>query len=234
MLVSKITATADNGFYLGYWNQFLNSSVSVGDLFAGNTNIGLAFRDIIIPPGSIIKSAKLVFISVAPKTGSCISKIYGQAVDNFTVFGTLFPQDNTTTEFVDWVLPDMALDVAYDTPDISNIIQEIIDRAGWQSGNSIGLGLINNGSAAGVIRAFYTYANDPEKAATLEIVWELRLTIQPKNNITIIGQSADSGRTWDQADMTWDENTDAWDKSTITTDLTKQSKNNISLNLLNK
>jgi len=51
-----------------------------------------------------------------------------------------------TTAYVDWTVPALTDTVKYLTPDISSVIQEVINRPGWQSGNDMVLFLDNNGS----------------------------------------------------------------------------------------
>lgn len=62
----------------------------------------------------------------------------------------------------------------------------------------------------------------------------ITIKTQTKNNITLEQPQAGLDRTWDESNMTWDENTDTWNKQTISTGMTEQSKNNISLNLPTK
>ena len=48
----------------------------------------------------------------------------------------------------------------YSTPDISSVIQEIIDRDGWQINNDINIIIRDDGSPIGNNRNIYTYEHD--------------------------------------------------------------------------
>src|SRR5690606_35794027 len=55
--------------------------------------------------------------------------------------------------------------------DATDIIQEIVDRGGWNSGNAITMVLTDRGTTAtGAYASVYDYANDPTRAAKLTIV----------------------------------------------------------------
>ena len=111
--------------------------------------IGLVFRNIDIPQGTHIESAYIQFAcDEADKNRDPFSvTIYGEASDNAATFqNTPYnissrPRTQAAVEWKDipaWILVHEAGD-AEKTPDISSIIQEIVDRPGWQAGNSLAL-----------------------------------------------------------------------------------------------
>ena len=57
----------------------------------------------------------------------------------------------------------------YSTPDISSVIQEIIDRDGWQINNDINIIIRDDGSPIGNNRNIYTYEHDPLRKAKINI-----------------------------------------------------------------
>jgi hypothetical protein len=142
-----------------------------GDVFY---SLSLRFIGVTIPVGSTINSAKITFISTSGDTSHVILKIYGVAEDNTGEFGTS-PIDDArtrshTTANVDWdETPTHTIGGAYDSPDISSIIQEIINRGGWSSGNAIGIFIAENGSETNTECKKKQYQHDSTKAALLTI-----------------------------------------------------------------
>jgi type IV pilus assembly protein PilY1 len=77
-----------------------------------------------------------------------------------------------TTAYVDWNnLPAWTMGTAYQTPDFSAVIQEVIDRPGWQSGNAIVIYSEDNGSSTSVTttRKAYSWNGVPADAPLLHI-----------------------------------------------------------------
>ncbi len=103
---------------------------------------GLRFRDLSIPKGATIDSAFIVFSSHEAKTPADVADItiFGEASDFAATYDltTLITDRPKTTASVQWlVAEDWGLWTTHQTVDIKAIVQEIIDRAGWQTGNPI-------------------------------------------------------------------------------------------------
>lgn len=103
---------------------------------------GLRFRDICIPKGVRIDSAFIVVYSHEAKTAEDVAEltIYGNDVDDAETFteDALITDRTYTQERVEWtVAEEWGLWTEERTPDLSNIVQEIIDRDGWNFGNSL-------------------------------------------------------------------------------------------------
>ena len=102
--------------------------------------VGMRFNGVAIPSGATITSAYIEFETDAAQTGNCNLNIQGEDADNpgtFTSVDKISTRTRTTTS-VAWNPPDWnTVDEKHQSPDISNIIQEIINRAGWADGNSL-------------------------------------------------------------------------------------------------
>ena len=70
----------------------------------------------------------------------------------------------STTAVVNWQPAAWTNNTTYDTPDLSTIIQEIIDRAGWVSGAHMQIIMDNNGSSANAYRTFDSYTTAADAA----------------------------------------------------------------------
>ncbi len=150
-------------------NKTFDDRVEFGDeQFAG-----VRFRNVSVPQGANIISAKLRFRAEDDDDKSLTVRIYGENSDNATVFtgsyGTI--KDRTkTSAYVDWAPSDWNRDSTYESPDISNIVQQIVNRSGWFANSSMVLLIDPMSSNEG--RRFYSHDDNPGKAAQLEITYD--------------------------------------------------------------
>jgi len=141
------------GYSGGSW--FIDNLSPYGWL--GNTSIGvnksgqgLRFLAVTIPVGAIILTAHLhLTCALSDTAANCYGRIVGNLQTNPAGWTTLADfqarrgtdaggGDNTKRTVLDvpWHVPTaMTLDVEYETPDITPIIQELVSQAGYTSGN---------------------------------------------------------------------------------------------------
>jgi uncharacterized repeat protein (TIGR02543 family) len=108
--------------------------------------VGMSFSGLEIPPGAEITSAYLQFSVDETGSGPVILEVYGDDTDNSTAVSTAdgdvsgrTPTDASVTWSPgDWTTVDESGE-AQRTPDLSSIIQELVDRDGWDVGNDISL-----------------------------------------------------------------------------------------------
>jgi len=105
---------------------------------------GMRFTNITIPQGATIITAHLTVRCNITRTGTTVnSRISAEAVDDAPTFADDAAAFDArwagrTSTRVDWDnIPAWTQDIDYDSPEIKAVIQEIIDREGWVSGNSI-------------------------------------------------------------------------------------------------
>lgn len=115
-------------------------SVTANYLSAGYDGyyVGLRFQNVTIPQGSTINSASFSAYYYTAQAGITVT-IYGNDVDNAGVFTTTsgnISGRTATTASVAWNF-SIASSAWNTSPDIASIIQEIVDRPGWASGNAI-------------------------------------------------------------------------------------------------
>lgn len=103
---------------------------------------GMRFRDIFLPKGATIDSAFIIVHSHESKTAADVANltIVGDAND----FSPTFTEDSLidararTNAQIDWTVDEpWGLWTPHRTPDVSAIVQEIIDRDGWETGNPL-------------------------------------------------------------------------------------------------
>jgi hypothetical protein len=132
-----------------------------------NYQLGLRFTGVHIPRGAKINSAYLTLVAHTSRTGTCDATIKGEASDNPSTFSTYsdFINRPRTTAYTTWSMPNTTAGTAYNSPDISNIIQEIVNRAGWQPGNALVI-FISGGDN---YRSWYSYDGSAANAAKLTV-----------------------------------------------------------------
>jgi len=110
---------------------------------------GLLYDSVAIPAGSTIDSAFLQ-VGSAGSVGDILVDIHANDVDdaaNFSVEADATSRARTTASVTfNYTNIPQTMD---DSPDIKTVIQEVVDRAGWSSENSICLLLVgrNNGTS---------------------------------------------------------------------------------------
>ena len=110
----------------------------------GNQTVGMRFNGVTIPQGATINSASLQFQVDEVSTNATSLTIQGEATDNAATFSTASGSISArpkTSGAIAWSPPPWATigDAGPDqqTPNIALVIQEIINRPGWASGNSL-------------------------------------------------------------------------------------------------
>lgn len=138
--------------------------------------VGLRFTPVTVPQGSTIQSANIVFTSDEDQSGSTTVRIRGEASDNAAAFSTAtfnISSRADTTAAVTWSsIPAWSTgEVGSDTttPDIKAIIQEIVNRPGWASGNALVITVDNSGTSSGNRRT--AEQNSGSLGAQLNIVY---------------------------------------------------------------
>jgi hypothetical protein len=134
---------------------------------------GLRFQNIAIPQGATIDSAYIQVVSHEMKDAEDIAKItiVGEASDNAATFDfdNLITERPNTNAQINWtVAEEWGLWTTHRTIDISPVIQEIVNRAGWKAGNALALMLKGENQGASEVenaREFESFENiaDPEE-----------------------------------------------------------------------
>ncbi len=146
-----------------------------------NRHFGFRFTGLAIPDNAVILNASIQFTAESSGTsGSPSNRIVGEAADNAPTFVEAennITNRTTTAGSVIWNIPPWPTDgesgPAQQTPDISAIIQEIVDRPGWTSGNALVLILEPNGGDD--TRLAWSHDGSPADAAILTVEYETSL-----------------------------------------------------------
>ena len=138
---------------------------------SGNQTIGLRFTDIAVPPGATIIRAHIQFEADATQSEPTNLLLQGQAADNPATFTNVDRNVSgrpRTAESAGWSPPPWTVvgEAGPDqrTSDLAVVIQEIVDRPGWASGNAIAIIITGTGK-----RTARTQEMHPSGAALLHI-----------------------------------------------------------------
>lgn len=117
---------------------------------------GLRFLNVTIPPASTINSAGLTVTLPSASFDDPDLTLWGHDIDDAPTFTTTandLSGRTPTTATVTWAATGIGAG-AKTSPSIAAIIQEIVNRAGWASGNDLALILKGNSSNAFRFNAF--------------------------------------------------------------------------------
>lgn len=118
---------------------------------SGDQIVGMRFQGITIPQGANITNAYVEFETDETSTGLTNLDFYGEDIDDAPTFSTTsgnITGRTKTTASVAWDnVPEWnTTSEKHQSPDISTIIQEIVDRGGWSSGNDLVILVEGDGS----------------------------------------------------------------------------------------
>ncbi|MCB0662139.1 MAG: proprotein convertase P-domain-containing protein, partial [Saprospiraceae bacterium] len=169
-----------------------SGSVSTGssDLELGEDSspqiVGMRFTNITVPKGAKIVAAYIEFETDETDSGTTSVSISGESSDDASGFsGSNYELSNRpkTSATVSWnnIGAWNTVNENHKTPDLSTIIQEIVNRSGWSSGNDMALYIQGsgsrtaesyNGESSAAPRLIITYDKTPLEA-NLEKSWAM-------------------------------------------------------------
>ncbi len=147
--------------------------LSEAALSVGLSNAGMRFTGVSIPAGATIVQANLKIRSYTSGLYTTFTgTIRAEAANNAENFSARSISAVTTaTPSVSWALTTgWQSNTWYQSPDIANVIQEVVDRSGWAAGNALVI-VFQGSSSATNDRKFWSYDGDPTSAAQLEITY---------------------------------------------------------------
>ncbi len=112
---------------------------------ATDQKVGMRFRSVTVPKGATISNAWIQFTADEAQSESTSLLFQGQAADNgpsfTTTSGNVSSRPRTTAgvswnSVASWTTIGQA-GSAQQTPNLATVVQEIVNRAGWASGNAV-------------------------------------------------------------------------------------------------
>ncbi|MBL4822842.1 MAG: hypothetical protein JKX90_04870 [Colwellia sp.] len=109
--------------------------------FGGLQIVGMRFKSVDIPKGATINSAYIEFVTDEIDSGTTTLVIVGEGDDSPKKFkngNRNISKRTKTSASVNWAPSAWnSINELHQTPDISTIIQEIVDRTGWAANNNL-------------------------------------------------------------------------------------------------
>ncbi len=142
---------------------------------AGNQTVGLRFAGLQIPPGAAITKAYVQFKTDETSSGATSLVVRAERADSSALFTTAaynVSVRSRTNASVSWVPSPWTVvgeaNGTQRTPDISALVQEVVDRPGWQNGNALSVIITGTGS-----RVALAYDGAPKDAPRLHVEYSL-------------------------------------------------------------
>jgi type IV pilus assembly protein PilY1 len=156
------------------------------DTGAGDQAVGLRFPSVEIPPGATILKAELAFVAKENRSGTGFNlEITGHNSTNPGSFTTA-TKDVTnrprTAAVATWTDPEPWVTGATDryvTPDIRDVVQELVSQGGWASGNPMAFIIEHAAGSTGSdpqSRLAHTFESNVTDAPWLRITYTTELT----------------------------------------------------------
>ena len=174
----QVSVSTDDGVELGDTGTWFNSQCAIGIIgIYGTLQSVTRFQNVTVPKNATINSATYTITEKDKNVGTYTTntKIRAQAVDDAAApSSTNKPSGMTLTSAgVDFDVDSSTwVDNQESAITITSVIQEIVNRAGWASGNDINIVIVDDGTTAGDKNlGFYDYAGSTSKAAKLSITY---------------------------------------------------------------
>lgn len=137
----------------GYWLRF----GAAGTFITYPENAYVRFTATDLPKGATIISAKLQFYSYEAATANFNASIKVQDVDDSSPLTSLPSASSFWTTSVSYTPPSWSANTWYDSPDLTTLVQHIVDRSGWTAGNHITFGIFDVDAYLNEYRAITSY-----------------------------------------------------------------------------
>ena len=156
----------------------------------GGSNIltGLRFRGVEIPKNALISAAQLTLISTEDSSANVSIGIAGESTGFSGSFNPSIPSNlsdrEQTSNSVRWDIDNVdEANAVHRSPDISAVIQDIVNSAGWEADNT--LSLLLSGTGSGESRSVYSHDGDSTNSANLTISYQVESPQLSGNSVVL-------------------------------------------------
>jgi hypothetical protein len=178
-------------------NEASNKNMTVTEdyLDLNKAHLGVRFSNVTIDQGATIAAAYLSFTADEDEDNNCEVRIYGEDADNASTYSSTYKNiynRKKTSKKVTWKPGDFDEDKTYKTPDLKAVVQEIVDRSNWNSGNAMAF-IVKKKSGSN--RELVSYEENSNKAPTLTIIYEKVADTSNKFIVEIGSSATDTSQT---------------------------------------
>jgi type IV pilus assembly protein PilY1 len=135
--------------------------------------VGFRFQNVGIPQGATIRRARIDFTSGFATDDPAVIDIHGEASGNAEEFSNSEPisKRSRTNSRIRWDADAWEwTDKVYPGPDMTSVVQEIVNRSDWCGNNS--MAFIMSAPDGQPLRNVVAYDADPEKAAVFQVEYD--------------------------------------------------------------
>lgn len=142
---------------------------------AGDSIVGVRFTDVGVPQGATVTGARIEFIAAANSSDpSAMFLIEGELSSDAPTFVGVddnISDRNSTTATVNWDPQEWVTGNPYQTPDLTSIVQELVNQPAWCGNNAMAFRLSR---IAGAINSRVAWASEasPSLAPVLRVDWD--------------------------------------------------------------
>jgi hypothetical protein len=143
----RVSASYDDGTEDGSGSMNLTEN----HLHLGYKLTGVKFNSIAIPKTATITKAYIQFTADKDNSVTSSVTIYGEDIDDASTFSTSnydISTRNNTSASQSWSTSNWQENQTYNSPELKNIVQEIISNSSWSSGNDMAFFLTAGGGHA--------------------------------------------------------------------------------------
>lgn len=174
--MTVLAVSADDDAHLEGTSFKNQSFVAIGSEAAGFPNTGLFhFSGITLAQAQVLDSVVTTYYAQVNQSSNTVNvKIIGEDADNpsmVTSNADYTSRAKTTAETAWNAVAAMTAGSSYDSPDHKAVCQEILDRGGWSSGNSMNIFLPDNGSTNGIRRQISSVTGGSNPAASMAFTY---------------------------------------------------------------
>ncbi len=174
MYEEQLEADSDDGYARQQTSAWVDTTINVanGDL-NGFMDGGYRFPTVEVPAGATVLVAYVIVEARITSTDGagveiaihCEDEDDPVDVTSFADMGARVRTSNSTN----WDGEDFVVDTPTNSPDITAVIQEILDRSGWNSGQAMHIIFDNRNSTAGFYYDLHSYDGDADRAMKLHV-----------------------------------------------------------------
>lgn len=172
------------------FRDFVNDSYPAGATWTSNTTVsfmyqkgqtdeygplnavGLRFPEVALPAGATLTRAYLEFTALSDGPGTVTLEIAGEASPEPAPFadqavGDISDRPRTEAR-VRWEAADWVAGTAYATPDLSSVVQELIDQEVWEAGGDL-VFIVTGTPDGAAFQTAHSHRSNPDLAPRLVI-----------------------------------------------------------------
>ena len=165
----------DNADDIRHIHPNVFQTIIAGGFAAAINASAMRFPRVTIPQGARIDVAHFIFTPDATESGTtCNLSLTGHAADDSAQIVNDTDWHNVVDANLTIIIPwnnvgTWTVDVTEQSIDFSPVVQQIVNRTGFRSGNAMNLLVGNNGSDAGAFRRAFQHDDDSTKSVTFHV-----------------------------------------------------------------